>query len=185
MLQLYQSVNFEAPHTSYRHPPNEQLHVHWTHDAPHITEAAIPIPRVRELGFRLARHDIIAASRSMLSFVMEPGEGEREEGYQGNYDEEFEDRDMAEYAAGHGYESYREQEVGYDREEHMGVHEDWCDGNDEGAMAAEDEGEIGPRRRQKARKPRRPYTVTMALRKTNWFESSMDWEDDHFRVVYR
>jgi hypothetical protein len=40
-------------------------------------------------------------------------------------------------------------------------------------------------RRKKPRKPRRPYSVTCALRKTNWFESSMEWEDEHFRVIYR
>ncbi|KAG8765212.1 hypothetical protein FRC12_007628 [Ceratobasidium sp. 428] len=41
------------------------------------------------------------------------------------------------------------------------------------------------RRRRRPQKDRRPYTITMAIRKTNWFESSMEWEDDHFRTEYR
>jgi hypothetical protein len=51
-------------------------------------------------------------------------------------------------------------------------------------MDIEDE-ERMPRRWQKPRKLRQPYSVTCALRKTNWFESSMEWENEHFRTVYR
>jgi hypothetical protein len=173
-------------------------------------QADIPIPRVRELGFRLARHDMLVASMSMLTFAMEPGEGE-DEGNRQREDEEDrhepdeeddeedeeedEDQEMGdidecpdermggqqwEHAGGY------EHEYEYDQERHADEHEGRHDGEDEGsAMGAEDRGGIGPRRRQKTRKPRRPYTVTMALRKTNWFESSLGWEDEHFRVVYR
>jgi hypothetical protein len=34
-------------------------------------------------------------------------------------------------------------------------------------------------------KPRRPYTITCALWRTNWFESSLEWEDEDFRSTYR
>jgi hypothetical protein len=166
---------------------------------------AIPIPRIRELGFRLARHEIPAAARSMLSFVMEPGEGEREEEHENQDMDDMDDMvgvdDLDNYASDermgghqwenpggseHEYEYHQEREVGYGGEQPAGEHEGRHDGSDEGSgMDAEDRGEIGPRRRQKPRKPRRPYTVTMALRKTNWFESSMEWEDEHFRSVYR
>jgi hypothetical protein len=185
---LYEPVNLWAPYTRYHYPPNGQPHLQMQR-APHTMEAAIHIPRVRELEFRLARHDILAASMSMLSFVMEPGEGEHEEDRQ-EEDQENENQGYADEDSAGGYEReyeyHQEQEVGDDREQRAGERECWDDGNDEGsAMGTEDRGGIGPRRRQKARKPRRPYTVTMALRKTNWFESSMEWEDEHFRVVYR
>ncbi|KAG8722912.1 hypothetical protein FRC08_000012 [Ceratobasidium sp. 394] len=35
------------------------------------------------------------------------------------------------------------------------------------------------------RKPRLPYTVTCALKKTNWFEMSLRWSDPDFRRMYR
>ncbi|KAF8593743.1 hypothetical protein BDV93DRAFT_582513 [Ceratobasidium sp. AG-I] len=143
----------------------------------------IPLPRVRELGFRIGEHDLQAASMSMLSFVMDHGEEDR----QGEYGDQHPDYEYPEerrIGSGQEWErtteDVREDECGVDQ------HEDLYDEDEPGdAMGAEDEDGVGPRRRQKARKARRPYTVTMALRKTNWFESSLEWENEHFRVVYR
>jgi hypothetical protein len=117
------------------------------------------LTRIRELGFRLEAHDLPGACRAMFSFVMEQSEEEDEE------DEEYEDEGR------NGYQGdYQNEGEG-----------------DADAMEVE-EGEEAlerPGRRQKPRKPRRPYSVTCALRKTNWFESSLEWEDEHFRAIYR
>ncbi|KAG9089566.1 hypothetical protein FS749_001233 [Ceratobasidium sp. UAMH 11750] len=47
-----------------------------------------------------------------------------------------------------------------------------------------DDGVVGGRRK-KAHRPRRPYTVTCALRQTDWFERSFTWENEQFRALYR
>ncbi|KAG8747784.1 hypothetical protein FRC11_012218 [Ceratobasidium sp. 423] len=40
-------------------------------------------------------------------------------------------------------------------------------------------------RGQNAYQVRKPYTVSCALRKTNWFERSFEWENSDFRQFYR
>jgi hypothetical protein len=92
----------------------------------------------------------------------------------GQHEGENEDERAREYDGVCEYKELRE---------HEGTDED---ASRAGQCADEDEDEAGParRRRRKARKPRHPYTVTCALRKTNFFESSMEWEDEHFRSMY-
>ncbi|KAG8740986.1 hypothetical protein FRC10_003492 [Ceratobasidium sp. 414] len=47
------------------------------------------------------------------------------------------------------------------------------------------EDNTGVRKRAKTHKVRQPYTITCALKKTNWFERSFKWENDQFRAFYR
>lgn len=94
-------------------------------------------------------------------------------------DREYEDQDFL------GGMDYEREEVGRDhltndpevQDEVEDMNED--EGEDE---IMEDEG-FGQHRTQS--KPRRPYTITCALRHTNWFELSFRWENEHFRSVYR
>lgn len=185
---LYGPVDEDA-YVYYYYPMNNQPHLQsWTQHAPYPTEAPIHLPRIRELGFRLGQHDLQAASMSMLSHTMEPGESNFQGDYGGEY-EAYEDQRVSGWDADE-HESEHEQgrtsNNGHEYEYHGGDHEGRDDRNiGSRAIDAEDTSEAGPTRWQKARKPRRPYTVTMALRKTNWFESSLEWEDEYFRVVYR
>ncbi|KAG8731000.1 hypothetical protein FRC10_002125, partial [Ceratobasidium sp. 414] len=155
--------------------------------AQHLIRVNAALPRVCELGFRVALHDVSAACMSMLSLVMEPGEGEDE-------DEGSEEGEGECEGEGEWQEQHQEgREEGYEREgeyvdEHGGGYDgqsEYLGGGDADATDAEEGTEPMRRKQQKARKLRRPYTVTCALRKTNWFESSMEWENEHFRVVYR
>ncbi|KAG9084685.1 hypothetical protein FS749_005035 [Ceratobasidium sp. UAMH 11750] len=130
----------------------------------------------------------------MLSSVMEPVEHEREYEYedeeggyeQGEYEWDGYDCDQA-----NGYEGEGNGGEGWSGR--GGYPEGWCgyrsqdeheDPMTEGEDKDEDEG-VSVHGRRRNRKPRQPYTVTLALRKNNWFESSMGWEDNHFRTAYR
>ncbi|KAG9081987.1 hypothetical protein FRC06_005296 [Ceratobasidium sp. 370] len=122
------------------------------------------LARLRELGFRLEARDLPGAAMAMLSFVME--QGDDEDGDQDEDDDEYE----GEHEGGEGHEGEEGREGG-DVYQGDGAY------RGDGAMGVEeDEEELARRRRQKPRKPRRPYSVTCALRKTNWFESSLEWE---------
>jgi hypothetical protein len=155
---FYQHLSSLQAYTPYGHMQYMQ----------HPIQVNAALLHVRELGFRMASHDLAPAGMAVLSAVMEPGEGEEEGTYEERGECEGEHEDASELGDNH---------------DEQGEYRGEGDGNGTGS----EEGDEEPvrRRQHKPRKPRRPYTVTCALRQTNWFESSMEWENEHFRVVYR
>lgn len=61
------------------------------------------------------------------------------------------------------------------------------DEDEEEIRAEDEEGEEtqAQERQRRPKKPRRPYTISCAIRQTNFFESSLQWENEHFRTMYR
>ncbi|QRV93585.1 DDE superfamily endonuclease [Ceratobasidium sp. AG-Ba] len=196
---------YQPPFGHYHHPAPVHYHLHhpvngpfhpysWMQYAPayYLPEGAVvPVRRVQELSYRLSPEDIPAAGISILHFAMEPGVDEHDEaGGEGSDGEDY-DEDVDAYGdidededqglnARRGVVQAPCLEDGYD-DEAQDI------GEMERTVVDESEGDWDqpPRQRRKPRKPRRPYTVTMSLRKTNFFELSLEWEDEHFRTLYR
>ncbi|KAG8729640.1 hypothetical protein FRC10_003552 [Ceratobasidium sp. 414] len=139
------------------------------------------LPGIDELGYRLGPHDIPAASMLVLSFAMEPGRVEAEEG---GYGEGYEGEEY-QGECGYVWPQYEGESVGQGQlgDQYRSRYED--ERMYEGEGHSEGTGQPTRGRWKKSQKPHLPYTVTCALCKTNWFESSMEWENTDFRTVYR
>jgi hypothetical protein len=97
-------------------------------------------------------------------------------------DDDDDDDDDDGYDDEYGDDNYDDEGIEYgDLYEHAGQDED----EDEMEAEYEEEPVRERERRRRPPKPRRPYTITCAQRQTNWFESSLQWENEHFRAVYR